>query len=35
MNEVLIEHISTELMIVDCITKGLPIKLFKSHVEHI
>ena len=33
-NEVFIEHISIELMIADPITKGLPIKLFKSHVEH-
>jgi len=33
-NEVLIEHISTELMIADPMTKGLPVKLFKSHVEH-
>jgi hypothetical protein len=33
-NEVLIEHISTELMIADPMTKGLLVKLFKSHVEH-
>ena len=33
-HEVFIEHISTELMIVDPIAKGLPVKLFKSHVEH-
>jgi hypothetical protein len=33
-NEVLVEHISTELMIADPMTKGLPVKLFKSHVEH-
>jgi hypothetical protein len=34
INEVLIEHISTELMIADPITKGLLVKLFKSHVEN-
>jgi hypothetical protein len=34
INEVFIEHISTELMIADPMTKDLPIKLFKSHVEH-
>jgi hypothetical protein len=33
-NEVLVEHISTELMIADPMTKGLSVKLFKSHVEH-
>ena len=33
-HEVFIEHISTGLMIVDLMTKGLPVKLFKSHVEH-
>jgi hypothetical protein len=33
-NEVLVEHISIELMIADPMTKGLPVKLFKSHVEH-
>jgi hypothetical protein len=33
-NEVFIEHIRTELMIVDPMTKGLPVKQFKSHVEH-
>jgi hypothetical protein len=33
-NEELIEHISTELMIANPMTKGLPAKLFKSHVEH-
>jgi hypothetical protein len=33
-NEVFIEHISTELMIADPMIKGLPVKLFKSHVEH-
>jgi hypothetical protein len=33
-NEVFIEHISTELMIADSMTKGLPVKLFESHVEH-
>jgi hypothetical protein len=34
-NEVFIEHIRTKLMIADPMTKGLPIKQFKSHVEHI
>jgi hypothetical protein len=34
-NEVFIEHIHNELMIVDPMTKGLPIKQFKSHVKHI
>jgi len=33
-NEVFIEYISTELMIADPMTKCLPVKLFKSHVEH-
>jgi hypothetical protein len=33
-NEVFIEHIRTELMIADPMTKGLPVKQFKSHVEH-
>jgi hypothetical protein len=33
-NEVFIEHIHTELMIADHMTKGLPVKQFKSHVEH-
>jgi hypothetical protein len=33
-NEVFIEHISIKLMIVDPITKGLPVKQFKSYVEH-
>jgi hypothetical protein len=31
-NEVFIEYISTELMIVDPMTKGLLVKLFKSRV---
>jgi hypothetical protein len=31
-NEVFIEHINTELMIADFMTKGLPVKQFKSHV---
>jgi hypothetical protein len=34
MNEVFIEHISTELMIADSMNKSLPVKLFKSHLEH-
>ena len=34
INKVVIERISTELMITDPITKGLPVKLFKSHVKH-
>jgi hypothetical protein len=33
-NEVFIEHISTDLMIVDPMTKGLLVKLFEIHVEH-
>jgi hypothetical protein len=33
-NEVFIKHIRTELMIADPMTKGLPVKQFKSHVEH-
>jgi hypothetical protein len=33
-NEVSIDHISIELMIADLMTKGLRVKLFKSHVEH-
>ena len=33
-HEVSIEHLSTELMIVDPMTKSLPVKQFKSHVEH-
>ena len=28
-----IEHISTQLMIVDPLTKGLPPKTFKEHVD--
>ena len=31
--EVLIEHIGTNLMIVDPLTKGLPPKTFVDHVE--
>ena len=30
--KVVIEHISTELMIVDSLTKGMPLKYFKDHV---
>ena len=30
--KVVIEHISTELMIVDPLTKGMPPKYFKDHV---
>ena len=30
-NEIIIEHISTELMIADPLTKGMPPKLFKDH----
>jgi len=29
---VVIEHVSTELMIVDPLTKGMPPKNFKDHV---
>lgn len=31
-NEIIIEHISTELMVADPLTKGMPTKLFKDHV---
>jgi len=31
--KVVIEHISTELMIVDLLTKGMPPFKFKDHVE--
>ena len=30
-----IEHISTELMIVDPLTKGMPPSKFKDHIDHI
>jgi len=30
---VFIEHIRTDLMIVDPLTKGLPLKTFKEHVH--
>ena len=33
-NEVTIQHISTELMIVDPLTKVVSPKLFRDHVEH-
>ena len=33
-NEVTIQHISTELMIADPLTKGISPKLFRDHVEH-
>ncbi|KAL6342704.1 hypothetical protein AAG906_013110 [Vitis piasezkii] len=33
-NKVSIEHISTGLMIADPLTKGLPLKAYKEHVEH-
>ena len=32
--KVVIEHISTELMIADSLTKGMPIKKFKDHVTN-
>jgi len=32
--KVLIEHISTDLMIVDLLTKGLPPKLYAGHVKN-
>ena len=32
--KVSIEHISTKLMIIDPMTKGLPTKPYKDHVEH-
>ena len=31
-NKVVIEHVSTELMIADPLTKGMPPKQFKDHV---
>ena len=31
--KVVIEHISTELMIVDPLTKGMPLMKFKDHVD--
>ena len=31
-NKVIIEHISTELMIADPLTKGMPPKQFRNHV---
>ena len=34
-HKVVIEHISTELMVVDDLTKGMPIKKFKDHVTNI
>jgi hypothetical protein len=33
-HEVFIEHINTESMLADPMTKGLPIKQFKGHVDH-
>ena len=32
-NKLVIEHISTELMIIDPLTKGMPLFKFKDHVE--
>ena len=32
--EVIIEHINTELMIADPMTKGLPAKVFQDHATH-
>ena len=32
-HKVSIEHISTKLMIIDTLTKGLPPKIFIKHVE--
>ena len=34
-HKVVIEHISTELMVADPLTKGMPIKTFKDHVTNI
>ena len=31
-NKVIIEHVSTELMIADPLTKGMPLLRFKDHV---
>ena len=33
-HRVLIKHVSTELMIVDPLTKGLPSKVFTGHVKN-
>jgi len=33
-NKVVIEHISTELMIVDPMTKGMPTRSYQDHVVH-
>jgi hypothetical protein len=33
-HEVFIEHISFESMVADSMTKGLPVKQFKGHVDH-
>ena len=33
-NKVSIEHISTKLVIIDPLTKGLPPKTYKEHVDH-
>jgi hypothetical protein len=33
-HEVFIEHISTESMVADTVTKCLPVKQFKGHVDH-
>ena len=32
-NKIIIEHIGTLLMVADPMTKGLPPKLYKSHVD--
>ena len=34
-SKVVIDHISTRLMIADLLTKRLPPKTYKEHVEHI
>ena len=31
---VFIEHVSTELMIADPLTKGMPLSKFKDHIDH-
>ena len=34
MQEITIEHIDTELMVTDPMTKGLPAKVHNDHVVH-
>ena len=30
----IIEHVNIELMIVDLVTKGMPLSKFKDHIDH-